>query len=86
MRIIFYDRNVNMTIQAFITSLINNPILIFFTLLVLGLMIVNGATDAPNAIATCISTRTIKPKEAIIMAAIFDSAGVFIMSIISLIG
>ena len=72
-----------MTFINFLDSLIHNPILFVISLLVLGLMLVNGMTDAPNAIATCISTRTIKPRKAIIMAALFDSAGVFIMSIIS---
>lgn len=72
-----------MTLIEFINSLISNPILLIISLLVLGLMLVNGMTDAPNAIATCVSTRTIKPRNAIIMAAIFDAGGVFIMSLIS---
>lgn len=44
---------------------------------------VNGWTDAPNAIATCISTRSIGPRAAIIMAAIFNFLGVLIMTIIN---
>ena len=72
-----------MTLIEYINCLFTNPILFIISILVLGLMVVNGMTDAPNAIATCISTRTIKPRSAIIMAAIFDAAGVFIMSLIS---
>ncbi|MBR3280227.1 MAG: inorganic phosphate transporter [Clostridia bacterium] len=72
-----------MTLIEYFNMIIDKPILLVISLLVLGLMLVNGMTDAPNAIATCISTRTIKPRSAIIMAAIFDSAGVFIMSLIS---
>ena len=72
-----------MTLIQFLSMAISNPILLIISLLVLGLMLVNGMTDAPNAIATCVSTRTIKPRSAVIMAAIFDAAGVFIMSLIS---
>ena len=36
---------------------------------------VNGWTDAPNAIATCISTRSINPRGAV-LAAIFNFLGV----------
>ena len=72
-----------MTLLEFLNNMLNNPVLFIISLLVLGLMLVNGMTDAPNAIATCVSTRTIKPRSAIIMAAIFDAAGVFIMSLIS---
>ncbi len=72
-----------MTLIEYLTNVFSNPILFIISLLVLGLMVVNGMTDAPNAIATCISTRTIKPKNAIMMAAIFDAAGVLIMSLIS---
>ena len=72
-----------MTLLEFLNNMLSNPILFIISLLVLGLMLVNGMTDAPNAIATCVSTRTIKPRSAIIMAAIFDAAGVLIMSLIS---
>ena len=36
---------------------------------------VNGATDAPNAIATVVSTRVLTPTQAIIMAAVLNAAG-----------
>ena len=50
------------------------------TLLTLGVVMVNGWTDAPNAIATCISTRSLSPRSAIMMAAVFNFLGVFVMT------
>ena len=67
----------------FINNLIANPFLVIVSILTLGVMFVNGWTDAPNAIATCVSTRSINPKKAIIMAAICDFLGVLIMTIFS---
>ena len=49
-------------------------------ILVLGVVFVNGWTDAPNAIATCITTRCIRPRPAIIMSAVFNFLGVLIMT------
>ncbi len=51
--------------------------------LTLGVILVNGWTDAPNAIATCVSTRSMKPRAAIIMAAVFNFLGVFVMTLVS---
>ena len=67
----------------FISSLIKNPFLLIVSFLTLGVMFVNGWTDAPNSIATCVATRTISPKKAIIMAAICDILGVLIMTFVS---
>lgn len=55
----------------------DNIPLIFVCLLILGAELVNGWTDAPNAIATVISTRALSPFQAILMAAIFNLLGVF---------
>lgn len=52
--------------------------LIIVLLLILGAEFVNGWTDAPNAIATVISTRALKPLQAILMAAIFNLLGVLL--------
>lgn len=62
---------------------IGNPALLITTVLVLGVILVNGWTDAPNAIATVVSTRSLKPKTAILMAAVFNFLGVLVMSIFS---
>jgi PiT family inorganic phosphate transporter len=44
-------------------------------LLILGAEFVNGWTDAPNAIATVVSTRVLSPAKAVIMAAVLNVAG-----------
>ena len=49
-------------------------------LLTLGVIFVNGWTDAPNAIATCVTTRCLKPRVAILMSAAFNFLGVLIMT------
>ena len=67
----------------FLEQLTSNPALLFTVILVLGVILVNGWTDAPNAIATCVSTRSISPRNAIIMAAVFNFLGVFVMTMIS---
>lgn len=54
-----------------------SPILIFAVFLVCGSIFVNGWTDAPNAIATVVSTRVLSPRAAIAMGAIFNFLGVF---------
>ena len=48
--------------------------------LVLGVIFVNGWTDAPNAIATAISTRVLTPRTAILMAVFMNFAGALIMT------
>ena len=67
----------------FLEQLTSNPALLITVVLVLGVILVNGWTDAPNAIATCVSTRSISPRNAIIMAAVFNFLGVFVMTLIS---
>ena len=67
----------------YISNLISNPSLIIMTLIIAIVVLLNGWTVAPNAIATCVSTRCLTPKKAIIMVAIFNFLGIFIMSFIS---
>ncbi len=67
----------------FINQLFSNPALVITVLLTLAVILVNGWTDAPNAIATCVSTRSMGPRAAIIMAAIFNFFGVFIMTLVN---
>ena len=55
---------------------------IFFSLLVLGVALVNGWTDAPSAIAGCVSTRALTPRSALLLAASCNLAGAVIMAII----
>jgi PiT family inorganic phosphate transporter len=68
---------------SFIQDIIANPALLVTVILTIGVILVNGWTDAPNAIATCISTRAISPKKAILMAAVFNFLGVFVMTMIN---
>ncbi len=67
----------------FIGQTMQNPMLLVSTLLTLGVILVNGWTDAPNAIATCVSTRAIGVRKAIIMAAVFNFLGVLVMTSIN---
>lgn len=60
-----------------------DPLLFVAVTLTLGVILVNGWTDAPNAIATCVVTRCMPAKAAILMAAFFNFCGVFIMTKIS---
>ena len=72
-----------MSLTEFISQMIGNPMLLVSTILTLGVILVNGWTDAPNAIATCVSTRAIEVRKAIIMAAIFNFLGVLVMTTIN---
>jgi len=45
-------------------------------LLILGAEFVNGWTDAPNAIATVVSTRSLTPLQAVVMASVLNLLGV----------
>lgn len=67
----------------FLQEIVKNPAMLIVVVLTLGVVLVNGWTDAPNAIATCVSTRSMRPKAAIMMAAVFNFLGVLVMSIVS---
>ena len=72
-----------MSVIDFVQQMLANPMLLVSTLLTLGVILVNGWTDAPNAIATCVSTRAIGVRPAILMAAVFNFLGVFVMTSIN---
>ncbi|MGY3749142.1 inorganic phosphate transporter [Vagococcus acidifermentans] len=55
--------------------------LVITVVLVLGVIFVNGWTDAPNAIATAISTRVLRPKFAIWMAVFMNFLGALVMTL-----
>ncbi|MDO4733576.1 MAG: inorganic phosphate transporter [Bacillota bacterium] len=71
------------SLADFLSQLVSNPTLAITVLLTLGVVMVNGWTDAPNAIATCVSTKSISPRNAILMAALFDFLGVFVMTMLN---
>ncbi|MBS1413293.1 MAG: inorganic phosphate transporter [Christensenellaceae bacterium] len=64
----------------FIQQMFSSPVLLITVLLTLGVIFVNGWTDAPNAIATCIGTRCMKARSAIMLSAVFNFLGVLIMT------
>ncbi|MBQ9794504.1 MAG: inorganic phosphate transporter, partial [Clostridia bacterium] len=72
-----------MDFLEFWSQMTANPLLFVAVSLTLGVILVNGWTDAPNAIATCVVTRCMAPKAAILMAAVFNFLGVFVMTKIS---
>jgi len=62
---------------------LSEPYSIVAALLTLGAIFVNGWTDAPNAIATAVSTRAISVKKAVFLAAVCNFLGVMIMTIVN---
>ena len=46
----------DVSLSYFFQELTSNPVLLITVALTLGVIFVNGWTDAPNAIATCIGT------------------------------
>ena len=64
----------------FFQQVFSSPALMITSLLTLSVIFVNGWTDAPNAIATCITTRCMRPRPAIMMSAVFNFLGVLVMT------
>ena len=60
-----------------------NGALIVTLILTMGVIFVNGFTDAPNSIATAISTKALKPKTAILIAAVMCFLGALTMTFIN---
>ena len=71
------------SILDFWSQMTANPLLFIAVTLTLGVILVNGWTDAPNAIATCVVTRCMPPRAAILMAAVFNFLGVFVMTLVN---
>ena len=69
-----------MDLLTFLQQAVSSPVLLITVLLTLGVIFVNGWTDAPNAIATCVTTRCMGVRSAIWMSALFNFLGVFIMT------
>ena len=64
-------------------ALSGDPILALIIVLTLGATVVNGATDAPNAIATVVGTKAMKPTPAIAMAAVCNFVGLAGITMVS---
>lgn len=71
------------SLVEFLSQLVSSPVLAVTVVLTLGVVLVNGWTDAPNAIATCVSTQSMSPKAAILMAAVFNFLGVLVMTLVN---
>lgn len=73
----------DVSLAQFVAQVVSNPILAVTVLLTLGVIFVNGWTDAPNAIATAVTTRSINIRPAIVMSAVFNFLGVLLMTMIN---
>lgn len=73
----------DVSFSFFWQQMTSSPVLFITVLLTIGVILVNGWTDAPNAIATCVSTRSMDVNKAIIMAAIFNFLGVLVMTMVN---
>ena len=67
----------------FLDALASNPFLAIVMVLVIGSIFVNGSTDAANAIAEPVGTRSIGVRQAIIMSVICNFVGLVGMSLVS---
>ena len=70
----------DLSFSYFCQAVISNPVMLVTVALTLGVIFVNGWTDAPNAIATCIGTRSMNVRHAIWMSAVFNFLGVLVMT------
>lgn len=73
----------SITFNEFLNYIFSDVNFLIITILISSVILVNGWTDAPNAIATCVSTRCLSPKKSILMAAVFNFLGVFTMTLIN---
>lgn len=72
-----------LALQTFITDVFSNFSYLLVVVLLSLVIFANGFSDAPNAIATCVSTRAVTPKKALIMSFIFNFLGILVMSFIN---
>ena len=72
-----------LTLSMFLAQAGDHPVLLGILALVIGVTIISGATDAPNAIASAVSTRCLSPTTALILAAVFNFMGLVGMTYIS---
>ena len=68
---------------SFLHNLFTNNSLLITTILISIVMFINGCSDVPNAIATCITTRSLRPKVGIVLALISNTLGLILMTYIS---
>lgn len=74
---------IDLSLEAVMPAMLAHPALLAIIILSMGTLIMNGAHDASNAIATAVATRSIRPGRAIFMAAVCNFAGVTLATFIS---
>ncbi len=67
-----------MSFSMWVSAVFSSLPLGLLTTLTLAVIFVNGWTDAPNAIASCVATRALTPGVAVGMAAVFNFLGLII--------
>ena len=72
-----------LSLSDLFTQVAHNPVLGLTCLLVLAVVLVNGWTDAPNAIATVVSTGVLSFRRAVALAAACNLLGVLVMTAIN---
>jgi len=73
----------DLSLMAIIGQVSTYPSLAVIIILVIAVTVISGATDAPNAIATAVSTRCLTPNQALVLAAVFNFVGLVGMTYIS---
>ena len=73
----------DLSLMAILGQVATYPSLAVIIILVLLVTIISGATDAPNAIATAVSTRCLTATQALVLAAVFNFVGLVGMTYIS---
>ena len=73
----------DLSLMAILGQVSTYPSLAVIIVLVIAVTVISGATDAPNAIATAVSTRCLTPTQALILAAVFNFVGLVGMTYIS---
>ena len=73
----------DLSLMGILTQVAAYPSLAVIIILVILVTIISGATDAPNAIATAVSTRCLTPTQALWLAAVFNFIGLVGMTYIS---
>ena len=65
-----------LSFASFLGQMVQNPALFSTVLLILAVLLVNGWTDAPNAIAGVVVTGALPFRTAVVMAAVCNFLGV----------
>ena len=71
------------SLTEFLSQLVSNPALLVTVLLTLGVILVHGWTDAPNAIAGVVVTGALPFPLAVLLAAVCNFLGVLCVTAVS---